>query len=198
MKESRFVIAKNKRRGFDSVRAPSFLTGFLFAGLCLFTRAGDSPLPTSQHAEEVRVQSLAGRRMVCGKILKVLPDGLVVESGYTNLLRGSLDKSWLLPGTVSAARPANLVEGREPGCVAIGLVFLTGLPKSHSDKPRPYDYVVLQGYPAGQYTYTSVADLKRTVRRFATTLPNAVQLNLAGEQTGNNALPGKKKQMSLP
>lgn len=181
MKDLRFVIAKSKQRGFDSSGPLTFLAVFLFAGLCLFTRAGDSPLSTSQHAEEVRAQSLAGRRLVCGKILKVLPDGLVVESGYTNLLRESLGKSWLLPGTVSATRPSNLVEGKGPGCVAIGLVFLTGLPKSHSEKPRQYDYVVLQGYPAGQYTYTSVADLKRTVRRFATTLPNAVQLNLMAE-----------------
>jgi hypothetical protein len=192
MKELRFVIAKSRQRGFDSSGPLSFLAVFLFAGLCLFTRAGDSPLSTSQNAEEVRAQSLAGRRLVCGKILKVLPDGLVVESGYTNLLRESLGKSWLLPGTVSATRPSNLVEGRKPGCAAVGLVFLTGLPKSHSEKPRQYDYVVLQGYPAGQYTYTSVADLKRTVRRFATTLPNAVQLNLRAEETMGNVSDGAK------
>jgi hypothetical protein len=83
MKELRFVIAKNKQPGFDLSFPLSFLAVFLFAGLCLFTRAGDSPPPTSPHAEEIRVQSLAGRRLVCEKIPKVLPEGLVVESGCT-------------------------------------------------------------------------------------------------------------------
>lgn len=135
-----------------------------------------APASTSPQAEQIRAECLQGRRSICGKIIKVLPDGLVVESGYTNLLRAPLDKSWLVPGSVVASRAANLIEGREPGCVAVGLVFLTGLPKVRGTKPQLYDYVVMQGYPASQVTYSALGDIKRTVRRFAANLPKAVQL----------------------
>jgi hypothetical protein len=36
---------------------------------------------------------------------------------------------------------------------------------------------MLEGYPAGQYTYTSIGDVYRTVRRFSVSLPKAVRLN---------------------
>ncbi len=144
----------------------------------------DSPSPArqarayEQATEKIRAECVQGRRTVCGKILKILPDGLVVESGYTNLMRAPLSRSWLAPGTVQATREVNLVEGSEPGCVCTGLVFLTALPKSRAAaKPKPYDYVVIQAYPAGQYTYTSVGTLQRTVRRFAAALPTAIRLN---------------------
>jgi hypothetical protein len=131
-----------------------------------------------QGTEKIRTECVQGRRIICGKILKILPDGLVVESGYTNLMRTPLNKSWLVPGTVKTRRQANLVEGKEPGCVCAGLVFLTALPKSRSaPKPKPYDYVVIQGYPAGQYTYTSVGTIQRTVRRFAASLPTAIRIS---------------------
>ncbi len=133
-----------------------------------------------QATERIRADCVQGRRIICGRILKIFPDGLVVESGYTNLMRAPLNKSWLIPGTVQTTRPASLVEGREPGCVCVGLVFLTALPKSRSTpKPEPYDYVVIQGYPAGQYTYTSVGTIKRTVRRFSASLPTAIRINRA-------------------
>jgi hypothetical protein len=135
---------------------------------------------TTQRTEEIRTECFRGRRLICGRILKVFPDGLAVESGYTSLLREPLAKSWLVRGTVTASRAPNLVEGNEPGCVAVGLVFLTNLPKARGARPQQYDYVVIEGYPAGQTTYTSVGEVKRTVRRFAATLPKAVQL-VAGE-----------------
>jgi hypothetical protein len=144
----------------------------------------DSPTPAQQArdfeqaTEKIRADCVQGRRIICGRILMILPDGLVVDSGYTNLMRPPLSKSWLVPGTVQTSRPANLVEGNEPGCVCVGLVFLTDLPKSHpATKPRPYDYVVIQGYPAGRYTYTSVGTIQRTVRRFAAALPRAIRIN---------------------
>jgi hypothetical protein len=144
----------------------------------------ESPSPArqarayEQATEKIRADCVQGRRTICGKILKILPDGLVVESGYTNLMRAPLSRSWLAPGTVQATREVDLVEGNEPGCVCTGLVFLTALPKSRSTaKPKPYDYVVIQAYPAGQYTYTSVGTLQRTVRRFAAALPAAIRLN---------------------
>lgn len=135
-----------------------------------------------QQAEQMRATCINGRRSICGKVLKILPDGLVVESGYTNLLRTPLDRSWLLPGTVTASRDPNLVEGNTPGSICAGLVVLTELPKSRRAKPKIYDYVVIEGYPAGQYTYTSVGSLQRTVRRFSASLETAVKLNLQAEE----------------
>jgi hypothetical protein len=137
-------------------------------------------------AEKIRADCIQGRRIICGKILRVLPEGLVVESGYTNLLRPALSSSWLVPGRVVAARPANLLESSMPGSPCVGVVFLTDLPKIRKlgAKPNPYDYVVLLGYQAGQSTYTSVGSIQKTVRRFSANLAQAVRLNFAaGEKT---------------
>ena len=133
-------------------------------------------LSMGQRVEKARWDCIQSRRIICGKILKVLPDGFVIDSGYTNLLRVPLNRSWLAPGTVEARRAANLVEGNQANSVCVGLVFLADPPK----KPvaRMYDYVNLTGYPTGEYTYTSVGDVRRTVRRFSTKLQNAVQWKL--------------------
>jgi hypothetical protein len=134
-------------------------------------------------AEQIRADCIQGRRSICGKILKVLPDGLVVDSGYTNLLRYPLDRSWLVPGVATASRAPNLVEGREPGSICVGLVFLTHTPKSRRTIPKQYDYVIIQGYPAGDYTYKSIGTIERTVRRFSASLSSAVAFRLqAGEK----------------
>ena len=129
--------------------------------------------------EKIRADCVQGRRMICGRIVKINPDGLVVDSGYTSLMRTPLNKSWLVPGTVQAARDTNLIEGQEPGSVCAGLVCLTAPPKSRTAKPKLYDYVVLQGYPAGQYTYTSVGTVQRTIRRFSASLAGALKANRA-------------------
>ena len=134
-----------------------------------------------QRAQQMRAACIENRRSICGKILKVLPDGLVIESGYTNLLRSPLDRSWIVPGTVTASRAPNLIELNEPGAICVGLVFLADTPKSRRVKVNQYDYVVIQAYPAGQYIYTSVGDVRRTVRRFSASLENAVGLNLQAE-----------------
>jgi hypothetical protein len=140
--------------------------------------AASRNIVTIQRVEATRLECIQGRRSICGKILKVLPDGLVVDSGYTDLLRPPLTRGWLVPGSVTTRRTANLVEGNEPDSVAVGVVYLTDLPKSRGKKPKPYDYVIIEGYPAGQYTYPSVGSVEHTVRRFCTTLPKAVQFNL--------------------
>ncbi|HEY3854382.1 MAG TPA: hypothetical protein VGO67_08330 [Verrucomicrobiae bacterium] len=176
--------------------ATTFLTRKFFAILLLLalvplTSQSQTLSPTldqqarayEQATEKIRSNCVAGRRIVCGRILKILPEGLVVESGYTNLMRAPLNKSWLIPGTAKTERPANLVEGKEPGGVCVGLVFLTALPRGRSaGKPKLYDYVVLQAYPAGSYTYTSVGTIQRMVRQFAADLSVAVKMNrdLAG------------------
>ncbi len=143
--------------------------------------------PTNRNAasapevEQVRAACINGRRAICGKVLKILPDGLVVESGYTNLLRTPLDRSWLVPGTVTASRDPNLVESHEPGSICAGLVVLTELPKSRRARVKNYDYVIIEGYPAGRYTYTSVGNLQKTVRRFSARLETAVKLKLLAD-----------------
>lgn len=127
------------------------------------------------NVEEIRAACIDARRSICGKILKVLPDGLVVESGYTNLFREPLTRDWLAPGTVSATRATNLVEGNEPDSICVGLVFLTNLPKARGPKPKLYDYVLIEGYPSGQYAYVSVGNVHRTVRKFSASLEAAIK-----------------------
>ena len=140
-------------------------------------------LSAAQRLEKARMECIQNRRVICGKILKVLPDGIVVDSGYTNLMRTPLDQSWLIPGTVTATRAADLVEASQPDAICVGLVFLTDLPKSRGAKPKLFDYVVLEGFPVGQYTYTSVGELQRTVRQFTTKLQNAARWHFdQGEQ----------------
>jgi hypothetical protein len=126
--------------------------------------------------EQWRAKCIAGRRSICGKILRILPDGLLIESGYTNLLRSSLTKTWLVPGTVVASPVRNLVETKEPGAICVGTILLTDLPRG---KPHPYDYVIICGYPTGETTCTTVGTIKKTVRRFSANLDEAVKANLA-------------------
>lgn len=136
----------------------------------------------TQLVEESRHDCIKGRRF---KIIKILPDGLVVDSGYTDLLRAPLERSWLVLGTVSSARSHDLVEGYEPNSLCIGLRFLSNIPESRGVKHNVYDYVMIEGYPAGQGTYTSVANVHRTVRKFSANLNAAVNWNLKNDVTLN-------------
>ncbi len=141
-------------------------------------------------AERMRAECVEGRRMICGRLMRRVESGWVVESGYTNLLRAPLTKSWLVPGSATASKPANLVESREPDAVCIGTVYLADLPRGRGLKPRLYDYVILRGYPAGTYTYATVGGNHKTVRRFSTNLEKAVKLNLAA-QDAESGVKGK-------
>lgn len=135
-------------------------------------------VPFMEQLEQIRMACIAGRRHICGKILEVLPDGLVIDSGYTNLVHEPLTKSWLVPGIVSATRASDVIEEDQPGAICYGLVFLTDLPKMRGPapkKPQLYDYVIIEGYPAGQYTYTSVGSVQRNIRRFSASLAAAVE-----------------------
>jgi len=112
-----------------------------------------------------------------------LPEGIVVECGYTNLLRQPVSKSWLFPGTVVASKASNLVESSEPNALCVGTIFLCNLPRG---KPQLYDYVVISGYPMGQYTYKSVGDVTKTVRRFSGNLDKAIKWNFDEVQKKRN------------
>src|SRR5271170_4281988 len=94
-------------------RSPGFLFGLAVALAGLICRASCQTNPVAR-AEEIRDTCVGGRRIICGRIVEVRPNGFVIECGYTNLLGSPLDRSWLLPGTITAVRDPNLVEGREP------------------------------------------------------------------------------------
>jgi hypothetical protein len=133
-------------------------------------------VPSAGLKEQIRAQCLEGRRSICGRIVRILPEGLLVEAGYTNLLREPLTKSWLVPGTAVASPAQNLVESKEPGAICVGTVFLTDLPRG---KPHLYDYVILAGYPTGEFTYAAVGNINKTARRFSANLDKAVNSILA-------------------
>ena len=90
-------------------------------------------LAVMQHVEELRAICIQNRRIVSGKVLKVLPDGIVVDSGYTNLMRAPLNQSWLIPGTVVAGHASNVVEESNPDSICLGQVFLTDLPANRPE-----------------------------------------------------------------
>jgi hypothetical protein len=156
-----------------------------------FQTPTNSALSPAQRYEKVRMDCIQSRRMICGKIVKILPDGLVVESGYADLMRPPLNESWLIPGAATATRPPNVVEAKQPDAVCIGLVFLTDLPKGRGAQPKPqlYDYVNIEGFPVGDYTYVSLGDIHRTIRQFTTKLANATQWHL--EQNEKESAPLK-------
>jgi hypothetical protein len=138
------------------------------------------PEPTHQHQEQIRAACIQGRRVICGRVTQVLSQGLVVESGYTNLLRRPLTQSWVAPSTVSASRDPRTLEIAEPGSPCVGLVFLTDIPKR--PPVHQYDYVLIPGYPCGSFSYTSVPGVTKTIRKFAAGLDTAVRLSLQETQ----------------
>lgn len=131
-------------------------------------------VPAALDAEQIRSDCIKGRRLICGKVLKVYRDGLVVESGYTDLLRPPLTESWVAPGTAVASRNPAVLERNDPGTPCIGLAFLTDIPKR--PKVKQYDYVILMGYPAGEFTYAPVPGVNKTIRKFSAGLDTAVRL----------------------
>lgn len=138
-----------------------------------------------QHVEELRAICIKNRRIICGKVLEILPDGIVVDSGYTNLLRAPLNRSWMIPGTVEASRATNFVEGSEPDSICFGHVFLTDLPKAPPNiRLKVFDFIVLEGFPMGQYNYVSAANVPHTVRKFSTKVANAVRWMYGREVDG--------------
>jgi hypothetical protein len=140
------------------------------------------PASPATHSEQIRTDCINDRRLICGKVLKIVPGGLVVDSGYTGLLRPPLTRSWVVPGSVPASQNPVALELNEPGTPCIGLAFLTNIP------PRPkvkiFDYVIIMAYPAGQYVYAPVPNVEKTIRKFSASLDAAIKLNLQ-EQENN-------------
>src|SRR5271169_1201076 len=128
----------------------------------------------------MRTNCINGSRHICGKVLQILPDGLVVDSGYTSLVDPHFNKSWRVAGTASVTRDPAVVEANMPGAPCVGLVFLTDIPKRPAVKL--YDYVTIRGYHAGSYSYSPLRGIQKTIRKFAARLPTAVALNLKAGQ----------------
>src|SRR5947207_5396630 len=95
-----------------------------------------------QRAAHIRAACIDGRRCVCGKVIKIVPEGLIVESGYTALLNPPFTGSWVIPGGALVNRDAKLIERNEPASPCIGTVLLADFPKRPAVKL--YDYVLLQ------------------------------------------------------
>jgi hypothetical protein len=134
-----------------------------------------------QNRDAIRNECIQGRRVICGRVIKVLSEGLVVDSGYTSLLQAPFNQSWLVSGGAVVKRDPKALELNEPGASCIGPVFLAHYPKKPAVKL--YDYVVIQGYPVGDHTYTSVPGIQKTVRNFSAGLDTAIKMNLeAGEK----------------
>jgi hypothetical protein len=126
-----------------------------------------------QRTEQIRAACINGRRCVCGKVIQIVPEGLIVESGYTALMEPRFVGSWLIPSGALVSRDPKLIERNEPASPCIGTVLLIDFPRRPAVKL--YDYVLLQAYPAGQYRYTPVPGVEKQIRKFAGGLDTAVK-----------------------
>lgn len=129
---------------------------------------------------EIRNACINGRRCICGKVIKIVPEGLIVESGYTALMHPPFTGAWVIPSGALVSRDSNLIERDEPASPCIGTVLLIDFPKRPAVKL--YDYVLLQGYPAGEFLYKPVPGVEKEIRKFAGGLDSAVKLKVAGEK----------------
>jgi len=134
---------------------------------------------TAQRTEQIRNNCINDRRYICGRVLQVTTNGLVVDSGYSKLLSPPFNKSWVVRSNVSVDRDPHAVEEKKPDAICIGIVFLSNIPKRPAVKE--YDYVVIHGYPAGNHQYVPVPGVEKTIRRYSASLERAVEINLANE-----------------
>jgi uncharacterized repeat protein (TIGR03806 family) len=165
----------------------------IFVFVCVAAACASAQTNLAARAEKIRADCIQGRRYVCGRVLQITPAGLVVDSGYPSLLQPPLNHSWVTRANVAPARPAALVEGAEPDAIAVGLLFLTDIPRRPA--VHQYDYVALHGYPAGHYDYVPVPGITKTIRRFSGGLETAVRLNLQSNAPPTRRLPAAYLRM---
>jgi hypothetical protein len=180
------IRPSNLNRSFAMKLLPFFLLAVLSgcAAKSTIVHTGKAaPASAAISSEQIRTDCINGRRLICGKVLKIVPDGLVVDSGYTDLLRQPLIRSWRAPSTVTASRDPAALELNEPGTPCIGLAFLTNIPQR--PKVKIFDYVIIMGYPAGQYVYTPIPDVEKTIRIFSASLDAAIKLNLQARENNS-------------
>jgi hypothetical protein len=139
--------------------------------------------PATDRSEQIRNVCLAGRRVICGRVIDIEKDGYVIESGYTSLLHEPFTRSWVVTGNIAASREPNGLEANVPGTPCIGTVFLTldDLPKT--PVVHKYDYILSLAFPAGHYDYAPVPPVTNSLRKFTRTLERAVIVNLKAENS---------------
>jgi hypothetical protein len=135
-----------------------------------------TPALDQRAVAELRTACINGRRCVCGKVIKIVPEGVIVDSGYTALMDPPFTQAWVIPGGALVNRDSKLLERNEPASPCIGTVLLTDFPRRPAVKL--YDYVLLQAYPAGEYLYTPVPGVEKPIRKFAGGLDTAVRARL--------------------
>jgi hypothetical protein len=165
---------RDNSRNDWSYLAKVLLLAFILS--CSFCGGAQTNVAHPDLIEQARNRCIEGRRYVCGKVVQIVPTGLVVDSGYTSLMQPPYHTSWVMPGTISPARAADAVEVTAPDSACIGLVFVTDIPRR--PKAKLYDFVVLHVYPAGQYVYTPLSPVHKTIRKFSAGLDTAVKLVL--------------------
>jgi hypothetical protein len=148
--------------------------------IAISSNAAAATNSSGTRAQQIRAACIQGRRCICGRVLDVTRAGLVIDSGYTSLMQPPLNHSWVVAGTVDASRPANLLEGKTPDSPCVGLVFLTDIPRR--PPVHQYDYVVIHGFPAGNYDYKPLAGISKNIRRFSAGLETAIKLNLQANE----------------
>lgn len=130
----------------------------------------------AEWAEKIRSECIEARRYVAGRVVDITPTGLVVESGYSVLLTPPFNQSWVVHGNATVQPDAPAPEGNHPDAVCRGQVYLTNTPRR--PKLKPFDYVVIHAYPAGEETYRPVPGVEKTLRRYSASLENAVKFEL--------------------
>src|SRR5882757_1454340 len=108
-------------------------------------KTAEKTLSIEERTEKIRAACITGRRYVCGKVVQIAPEGLVVDSGYSVLLTPPYNQSWVVPGNATVARDPHPVELNTADAVCVGLVYIMDIPKKPAVKEN--DYVVLHAYP---------------------------------------------------
>ncbi len=130
-------------------------------------------LARAELSEKVRAECVEARRYVAGRVIEITSKGLIVESGYSSLLQPPFNQSWVVPGNATVAKDLETPEEKHPDAVCRGLVSLISIPRR--PKVKPYDYVVIHAYPAGEEMYRPVPGVEKTIRRYSASLETAVQ-----------------------
>ena len=104
-------------------------------------------------------------RTVSGKIIQKIPEGLLVESGQSEIDQvGHTDVEFDRMGNMSTSTTATLQEGDTARSLCLGLVLLEDHPRY--DQLVDDNVVVILAYPDGQFSYKSVGGGQKTVRKF--------------------------------
>ncbi len=126
--------------------------------------------------DAVRKSVEANRRLVHGKVIQKIKEGLLISSGAKEVSDAANDSGYQVHknGSVTSWSGGTLVEGDKPGALAIGYILLQDYPAQASVVDD--HELTINAYPVGQFVYDSVGGAKKTIRRFTASLPIATEL----------------------